>query len=390
MVDSIDIKQQDSSSQSSKPEQHRLSKVNIAAILFSFVAGFVGAGVAIAIFLSNGSFVSSPQVETKILTKDSEVIAEVAKELKPSVVSINTNVRNNSFLSRGSESVGAGTGLIISSDGLVVTNKHVVPENTSSITIIDSDGKSYRDVEVIDRDTVSDIAFLQVKSGAKFKPAKLGNSSDMKVGQRVIAIGNALGMFSNTVTSGIVSGVSRPIVASDDGNGNSQSLEDLIQTDASINPGNSGGPLVNLSGEVIGINTAVASNAENIGFAIPIDDIKPLFSSVEEFNEIRRPFIGVNFVTVNEAVANSYELKVNNGALVISPDGEQSGVLPDSPADKAGLEDGDVITKVGNISLDQTNSLVSAVNRYSIGEKIPIEFNRNGKIIKEQITLEKR
>jgi len=367
----------------------KLHKNHVSVILFSFFAGFLGAGIAIGLFISSGAFVSNPQIETKILTRDSEAISEVAGNLKPSVVSINTNVRNGSNGFGFEESAGAGTGLIISEDGLIVTNRHVVPENTSAINIIDSEGKTYDDVAIIDRDTVSDIAFIKIKNGKNLQAAKLGDSSSIKVGDRVIAIGNALGQFSNTVTSGIISGTGRPIIASDGGS-SSQSLENLLQTDASINPGNSGGPLVNLAGEVIGINTAVASDAENIGFAIPINEVKPLVSSVEKSNKIIRPFIGVNFVTVTEAVAQMYDLDVNHGALIIGSGSGQSGVLNGSPADAAGLKDGDVITRVGSTPVDQKTSLIAAVNKYSVGDKVSIEFNRDGKTIKKRITLKQR
>jgi len=375
----------------SSEKKEKLHKAHFGVIFISLIAGFVGATIAISLFMNRGDFLSNPTVETNIINRDGEVIAEVVNDLKPSVVSINTSVRANSgniFIPSYEESAGAGTGLIINEKGLVVTNKHVVPKGTTSTSIIDSEGKVYSDVEVVDRDTVSDIAFLQIKSNDKFKSAKLGKSSDMRVGERVIAIGNALGMFSNTVTSGIISGTGRPITASD-GNSAGESFENLIQTDASINPGNSGGPLVNLAGEVIAINTAVASNAENIGFAIPIDEVAPLIVSVEKDNQIIRPFIGVNFVMVNPAIAENYNLDVSEGALIVSPGNNGEAVLSNSPADKVGLREGDVITSVGKTELGDTTSLVSAVNKYSVGDNITITFNRDGKEINKQVTLEK-
>ena len=202
-----------------------------------------------------------------------------------------------------------------------------------------------------------------------------------------MAIGNALGQFQNTVTAGIISGYGRDVVASADGTGNDgESLSDLFQTDAAINQGNSGGPLVNVNGAVIGINTAVAGGADNIGFAIPINDVKGLISSVLNSGKLVQSYLGVRYVSLNDAAASEYGLDVKRGAYIVP--GEGDGVLPDSPAAKAKLKEGDIITKVNGITIDEKTNLTSALSRFQVDDKVTLTVIRDGKTIKVEATLE--
>lgn len=203
-----------------------------------------------------------------------------------------------------------------------------------------------------------------------------------------MAIGNALGQFQNTVTAGIISGHGRNLQAADDSGNTVENLEDLFQTDAAINEGNSGGPLVNLDGEVIGINTAVAGNAEGIGFAIPINDVTGLIETVKKTGKLQRPYIGVVYVPLTNDIAKDYSLSVDRGAY-IAPAGDvgRTPIMPGSPAEEAGLKEGDIITKINNTAIDQNNSLSALVNKYKVGDKITLTVLRDGKENKIDVTL---
>jgi serine protease Do len=217
----------------------------------------------------------------------------------------------------------------------------------------------------------------------------LGDSGAVKVGQDVIAVGNALGQFQNTVTNGIISGVSRGITAGDaTSSGNSEQLQNLFQTDAAINPGNSGGPLVNLDGQVIGINTAVAGQgAQNIGFAIPINEAKPLIASVKSVGHIVTPYLGVRYIALDQETASANNLPVSDGAWIQDSDAQNPGVVSGSPADKAGIKTGDIIVKVGGDKLDSTHSLQSVIGKHKPGDKVSVVVNRGGKEVTLSATL---
>ena len=208
------------------------------------------------------------------------------------------------------------------------------------------------------------------------------------MGDSVIAIGNALGQFQNTVTSGILSGYGRSIQATDSNGSNPENLEDLFQTDAAINEGNSGGPLVNLDGQVIGINTATSANAQSIGFAIPINDVSGLIKSVEANGKLQRPYIGVVYVPITNDIAKQYNLSVTRGAYI--PTADQAGqdpIIAGGPADKAGLQAGDIITKLDDTAIDQTNSLSALVNKHSVGDKVTLTVIESGKTKTVDVTL---
>ena len=360
-------------------------------LLCSLASGFVGGYVGGE---NRASQAAGNQQIKRQITSEGELVTALAQEVGPSVVSVNveSQVTQRTFYGdRNATRKGAGTGFVVSSDGIVVTNRHVVPQGTTSVSLTLSDGTELDNVEVIGRTNDSDpldIAFLKIKDkkGKELTPVRLANSSKMQVGDRVIAIGNALGQFQNTVTSGILSGYGRSIEAGDESS--SETLQNLFQTDAAINPGNSGGPLVNINGEVIGVNTAVAGgNAQNIGFAIPINDVQGLIKSVLKSGKLERPYLGVRYVMLTDDYAYQFNLDTKRGAYITRSQG-QASILPGSPAEKAGLQEKDIITKVNNDNVDEKNSLVSVLGRYAVGEKVTLTIIRDGKAKQVDVTLE--
>lgn len=357
-------------------------------LLLGFFGGLAGSRVLPDRITS----LDTTSAQQKIVSSQSELISTIAETVSPSVVSINIESTSaQGFFGETTTSEGAGTGIILSSDGIVITNRHVVSSNTSKITITTNDGKTYDNVTVLARDprTNFDIAFLKIQNVNDLKPAKLGDSTKMKIGDAVVAIGNALGEFANTVTSGIISGSGRPVVASDGGSyGSAESLTNLFQTDAAINPGNSGGPLVNMNGEVIGINTAVAGNAENIGFSIPINDVKTQITSILDKGKLEIPYMGVRYVVVSDALQKRYSLGASEGAWLKTAD-ENQAVINGSPADKAGLKEGDIITKVNNEKVNSDTPLAARLSKYAIGDTVEITYVRDGKEATAKVTIEK-
>jgi serine protease Do len=318
----------------------------------------------------------------KIVTKEEEDVANVNAKVAPSVVSIITTSRNSTYRF-GAEEQGAGTGIIVSGDGYVMTNKHVI-DGASSVQVILSDGTSYPNAKVIGADPLNDIAFLKIPDVKGLQAAELGDSTSIRVGQRVMAIGNTLGEYQNTVTSGIISGTGRPIAAE---NGDEvETLTDLIQTDAAINPGNSGGPLLNLKGQVIGINTAIVEGAQGIGFAIPIGAAKGALKGVLKGGPVEHAFLGINYLQITAEVKKQYGLPVNRGAYVFG-DGSQSAISSGGPADKAGVKDKDIITKVGDIEVGSRGSVATLVAEYAPGDTIELTILRGDRTITVKVTL---
>lgn len=377
---------------SSVKPQLELSRVRLAAIglllLLCLSLGFLGGWLGSR---SRSVDSNSKAARQQVVTSESQLISEIAKTVGPSVVSVTVTSQSSGFFG-SSQAQSAGTGFIISKDGVIVTNRHVVSGNSSSISITLSDGTKYTDVTLLGATNEGDsldIAFLKVKDtkGKQLTPATLGDSSKVKVGDKVVAIGNALGQFQNTVTSGIISGYGRSVEAGDQSGGSSESLQNLFQTDTAINPGNSGGPLVNTSGEVIGINTAVAGNAENIGFAIPINDVQGLINSVLKQGKLLRPYLGVRYVSLTDDLAYQYNLNVKRGAY-LAPSSRGDSVVADSPAQKAGLKEKDIIIKIDNTAIDEDNSLTSVLGRHSVGDKVSLTIIRDGKQQQLSATLE--
>lgn len=280
--------------------------------------------------------------------------------------------------------IGGGSGFIVSEDGLIVTNKHVVRDEDASYTVFTNDGEKH-EAEVLARDPVQDIAILDIDA-EDLNPAELGDSSSIKLGQTAIAIGNAL-EFQNTVSVGVVSGLSRNITAA--GAGFVERIEGVIQTDAAINRGNSGGPLLNLKGEVIGVNTAIAQGAQSVGFAIPINRVKRDINSVQESGEIKTPFLGVRYISITKQVAEGEGLSVDHGALVR---GSESGpaVVPNSSADNAGVQAEDIILEVGGIEINEENSLSSLIQKHNVGDLVDIKVRRGDEVLNLQATLSDR
>lgn len=346
----------------------------IGVILLCFVASFLGSWLLLTSGLVKPDASQTlTENREKLVLQEGEVVADVAKKVTPSVVSIVTQSQVQSGF-RTLQQEGAGTGVIISSDGYVITNKHVIPDNASSVSVVRADGTIYDNVTVVGRDPLNDVAFLKIRDVKDLPAVKIGDSSKIAIGQKVIAIGNALGEFPNTVTSGIISGIGRPITA---GEGSStEQLENLFQTDAAINPGNSGGPLLNLSGEMIGMNTAIAQEAQGIGFAIPIDTAKGVIKTVLHDGQVKRAYLGVRYVTLDAAIAKEFNLSVKQGAYVHSDD--QSAVVKDSPASKAGIKENDIITKVNGNSLDRL-TLSGVIAQYVPGDAVTLTVLRDGK-----------
>ena len=317
---------------------------------------------------------------------DPKSIEGVANKVSQSVVSIvSKSQKGTKYFSSSFGSASAGTGIIVSENGYILTNKHVV-EGSSDISVVTNDGNSYDNVEIITTDPLSDIAILKISNAKGLKAAELGDSKVLNIGQQVIAIGNALGEYDGTVTSGIISGVGRTVNASSDDGTTKETLTDMIQTDAAINSGNSGGPLVNAQGQVVGVNTAVASEAQGIGFAIPISSVKGILKSIAEGKTPNRAYLGANYISVNPQVQKAYNLNVSKGALIKNRNGK--AIISGSPAQKAGLKDGDIITKIDDIEISKNISLGSLIGEKSVGDKVKITYIRDGKESTSVATLE--
>ena len=281
------------------------------------------------------------------------------------------------YRQRGTEKkeVSSGTGFVVTSDGMVLTNKHVVSEEGAEFTVLMNDGQKYP-AKVLATDPVQDIAVLKIDE-KNLSTLTLGDSDSIQIGQTVIAIGNALGEFRNTVSAGVISGLRRTITAQ--GGGMVETLEDLIQTDAAINPGNSGGPLLNLKGEVIGINTAMTQAAQNIGFALPINKAKRDLDQVKKTGEITYPFLGVRYMLIDADVAKKNNLSVDYGALVVR--GETAtdfAVTPGSPADKAGIVENDIILEMNGKKITKENPLAKIIQSLNVGDIVTLNILHQG------------
>ncbi|MCX6720759.1 MAG: trypsin-like peptidase domain-containing protein [Candidatus Staskawiczbacteria bacterium] len=343
-----------------------------------------------------------------------QAIIDVAKNVSPSVVSIviskNVPVYEQQFVDpmgdngnpfgdlfpdfnlqipqqvqKGTQlqEIGAGSGFIVSEDGLILTNKHVVSDRSAEYAVFTNDGQKYN-AKVLALDPVQDLAIIKiqlpnVKEFIPFPSVILGDSSGIQIGQTAIAIGNALGQFSNTVSVGVVSGLGRTISASDNIGSFSETLEGIIQTDTAINSGNSGGPLVNLKGEVIGINTAMAEGAQSIGFALPINMAKKDIDQVVKNNKIVYPFLGVRYILVDEQVKEKYKLSIDYGALVLEGDKGEPAVTANSAAEKAGIKEKDVILEINGEKITKNNSMAKIIQKYNPGDKITLHILRNDK-----------
>lgn len=334
---------------------------------------------------SNSPIVQNSQV--RVEDKSEDAVISVVDKTSPSVVAIGATQRLvnpfNPFSAPSQQQSTIGTGFIVSGErsspsgkGVIVTNKHVVSDLGVDYSVVTKDGKKLS-ITKIYRDPSLDLAVIQV-SGSNLKALDLGDSSKLKVGQSVIAIGNALGQFDNTVTTGVVSGLGRSINAGDPFGDQAETLDNLIQTDAAINPGNSGGPLLNLSGQVIGVNVATTEGAQNIGFAIPINQVKAVVNEFSTTGTVSRAFLGIRYTFVSRDQAMMYQLSV--GAYI-------QDVVAGSPAEQAGIKQGDVITKIDNQAIDSQTKISGVVQNKKVGDKINLEVWTNGNTRNVTVTL---
>jgi S1-C subfamily serine protease len=316
----------------------------------------------------------------KINTANIETtITDAVEKTGPAVVTVVGNIPGQqSFFGRIPDQQVSGSGVIVDQQGYIITNNHVV-EGTDQIAVILADGTQL-DAQIVGTDKYADLAVLKVNDPVP-EVAVLGNSDELKPGETVIAIGSPLGDFKNTVTVGVVSATGRSI---DTGEG--YQIEDLIQTDAAINSGNSGGPLVNLAGEVVGINTLVVRGsgtgaiAEGLGFALPANTARAVSGQIIQQGYFSRPYLGIRWQPITPGIARSYNLPVDWGAYV-------TNILGGSPAAGANIRQGDIITRIGDVSLDASHSYINALFTYQPGDKIAIELVRNGRNVQLEVTL---
>jgi len=319
---------------------------------------------------------SSDYITQRIVQEDSQVIDAVDR-VSPAVVSVVVKtVDFDFFYGPTSAESGIGTGFIVDKGGLIITNSHVVNSVGGDYSVILKDGTSY-EVDKIHLDEQNDLAILEI-AARDLPTVTFGDSDKLKVGQKAIAIGNALGQFQNTVTVGVVSGVGRSIVTGDGFSMEQKTYENVIQTDAAVNPGNSGGPLLDIAGQVIGINVATSSGADNISFAIPINTLKPVLESFIKEGRIIKPYLGVSYTMISKEIAALRRL--SEGAFV-------SHVADATPAHEAGLQRGDIITKLNGKNLSTTYSLSQAILGQKVGDEVILEVDREGKILEIKATL---
>ncbi len=387
--ENVDVKMPEKADNSSKKQTQKSGK-NTAAIVLASIALVAACGSAVFSYMSYEkastpiTFLSSGTDGNSANFVEGSV-ADIVEKVSESVASIVTEVKTTSYYGYSQTGQAAGTGIIVSADGYVLTNKHVI-DGATKIKVVLDDGTTYSDAKVVAVDPLNDVAFLKIKDATDLKAATLGNSKTVSVGQQVIAIGNALGQYQNSVTAGIVSGTGRSLMATDSTGQNSERLSDMIQTDAAINSGNSGGPLVNAAGEVIGINTATSSTAENMGFAIPISSVKGMLTQLIETGQASRAYIGVYSVEITPEVAKEYNLPVSSGVYIYNAS-LYTAVIAGSPADKAGMRDKDIVTAINGEKIGFAGSLSSLIGEYKPGDTVQFAVLRDGKEIAINVTL---
>lgn len=332
---------------------------------------------------------ASSAVVSVIVTKDVPVMQERQKNSQDFLKSPFDFFFGPQYEQKGTEKkqIGGGTGFFISADGLIVTNKHVVEDEAAEYTVLINENEKIS-AKVLARDPVQDLAILKIdKIGTPY--LALGDSNEVKIGQTVIAIGNALGEFRNTVSVGVISGLKRSITAGD--GSSSEVLDGVIQTDAAINPGNSGGPLLSLKGEVIGINAAVAQGAQNIAFALPINIAKKDVEMARNQGKIAYPYLGIRYIMINEAIKEKNNLSVDYGALVVrGAQADELAIIPGGPADKAGIQENDIILEVDGTKVDENNSLAKLIQTKNIGDTITMKILRKGEEKTIKVKLEEK
>jgi S1-C subfamily serine protease len=316
------------------------------------------------------------QIFTNNVFEEESIVVNVVEEVSPAVVSIVVKTLVfDPFSGPEASEEGIGTGFVVDPTGIIVTNSHVVDDNAGEYSVILGSGEAY-EVNKIHLDPISDLAILEIDA-RNLKTVELGDSEAVKVGQKAIAIGNALGRYSNTVTTGVVSGITRQLVATS-GFGDMKTYENAIQTDAALNPGNSGGPLLSSAGQVIGINVATSVYADNIGFAIPVNTLKPILKTFFEMGRIVRPYLGVRYTIITKEISQIRGFP--EGAYI-------SGVINGSPAKKAGLLRGDIVTSIDGKLITSDNTLAKMISQKSVGDIVEIVLNRDDTELKIYTTL---
>ena len=334
-------------------------------------------------------------------------IIEIAKKVCPAVITIVISkdlpkIEGFYFLPFGNQQlampklnkkkektkIGGGSGFIVSPDGYVITSSHVVVEPEADYTVILEPEKRYS-AKVVSRDPINDIAILKIM-GRNFPYLKMGNSDKIELGETVIAVGNALGEFHDSVSVGIISGLSRYLATFNNFIGQTESLRGLIQTDAAINPGNSGGPLININGKVIGINTAAVIGAQNIGFAIPINYIKNDLQEVKKYGRVKRPFLGVKYILLNKEITEKNKLFVDYGALITRETFGEPAILKGGPAEKTGLKEYDIILECNKEKITERNSLAHILQKFKVNDEVFLKVLRDKKEIILKAKLEEK
>lgn len=356
----------------------KVPRPNISAVVIAIA---LGVATAVLVYQAqikgfipglNINLPKPPSFQTRTVISEENAVISAVEKASSSVVAIGATQRVfnpfNPFAVPRSQNSTIGTGFVVSDKGIIVTNKHVVSDPETHYTVVTRDGKKF-DIKKIYRDPIIDLAVVQV-DGDKMQALELGDSSKLKVGQTVIAIGNALGQFTNTVTTGVVSGLGRRVIAGDPFSGSEESLDNLIQTDAAINPGNSGGPLLNSAGQVIGVNVATTEGAQNIGFAIPINSVKKIADEFIAKGTVSHPFLGITYKFISKDSAIMYE--VPPGAYI-------QDVVVDSGAFKADIKVGDIITKVDGESVDSESKISQAISAKKVGDKLDLTIWNDGK-----------
>jgi len=362
------------------PEPARRPRL-IGFVAIALAAGLVSgslSGLAVVNLVGGqppGTTTLPPGEQVQQLTLDeTSAITNAVASVAPAVVTIEATQTTGG--------TGSGSGFIFDPDGWILTNKHVA-EGAATLTVTLADSRTF-DASLIGTDTLTDLAIIKIDA-SELPTAPIGSSAALEIGQLAVAIGNPLGTYRDTVTTGVVSGLGRQIVAGD--GASSEQLNHLIQTDAAINPGNSGGPLVNSLGQVIGINTAVATSAQGIGFAIPIDFAKPIMALALSGQEMARPWVGVYYTMITRQIATDLSLPAEEGALVDAGPNGAPAVFPGSPGEQAGLQAGDIITSLGGRRVEEGRDLATLLLPYRPGDVVAVTVLRGGETLEVEVTL---
>lgn len=388
---------------STELNQQKIANIVLISILASALTGFLGGGIAYS-YIDRVQNTSS-QTSKLSISEEQSAIIDLVEKSNQSVVSISISKQikvnrqspldyffgilpqdNSSPNSGDNTTIAGGTGFIVTSDGLIITNKHVVSDPSATYKVLFNDGSEAK-AEIKTLHPTQDLAIIKVDKN-DLKPVEFADSEKLKVGQTAVAIGNALGEFDNTVSRGVISGLRRSIVASDN-MGNTEQLSQVIQTDAAINQGNSGGPLLDINSKVIGVNVATAQGAQSIGFAIPSNVVVRMIDDYKKYGKVKVPFIGVRYTMLTPGSSQAKEYGVENGALIMG-DEQYPAITPNSPAAKAGLRTGDIITKINDKNLSLKQTLADIVSQYKINDKIELTIIRDSKEEKISVILEER